>query len=90
MWHASIASPVLREHELERRARAILDGVGDASLGEWLDVRPRALHMRRRLSTAERAIVGDVLDLRGTPEATARLDEIRRAVPGVLPIGWRE
>jgi hypothetical protein len=64
-----------------------LDGVGDPALGEWWEVGRTAGHLRRRLSDAEAeegAFI--VTDLRGTPEASARLEPVRRW----LPPGWEE
>lgn len=58
---------------LESAAARALDGVGDASLGEWTQAPRRVFHLRRRLSAAEVAQVGPVRDIRGTPEAGDRL-----------------
>lgn len=68
VWHASVAAhggadPSYREVILRRA----LDGVGDASRGEWIDANPRAVHIRRRLSESEDRIVGPVKDVRGNP-----------------------
>lgn len=57
----------------ERFAETALAGVGAAKFGEWRQDRPQAFHIRRRLTRAEEAKVGPVLDLRGTDEARARL-----------------
>jgi hypothetical protein len=85
VWHASVASTFLRDHQLEARARALLDGVGDPALGEWVDVRPRATHIRRRLTPDEAAGL-EVMDIRGTPDSVARLAVVRH----LLPPGWHE
>jgi hypothetical protein len=54
-------------------ARRQLNGVGDARLGQWEEHSPTGvLHLRRRLAVDEQALVGDVLDIRCTPEARAR------------------
>ena len=75
-------------------ARAALEGVGDASLGEWETWTGRAVHpwtglgyaLRRRLSVVEQDSVGPALDVRGTPEAERRL----AVVAQWLPPGWKE
>jgi hypothetical protein len=86
VWHASIAPRgiVLAESTLRRFAVAALDAVGDAKLGEYEEYSGRAFHLRRRLSLAEQALVGDVVDVRGTPEAERRLRPVRH----LLPAGW--
>jgi len=60
-----------------------LGGVGDGGLGEWKEIGDKAVHIRRRVSDRERASIGglDVVDVRGTPEATRRIDRIRPFVP---------
>lgn len=63
-----------------------LHGVGDEALGQWEGRGDVAYHIRRRLSTEEQELVGDVLDVRGTPEALRRYNLIRR----YLPQGWKE
>jgi hypothetical protein len=72
---------------LKGKARQALEGVGDASLGEWMETGRAAVHLRRRLSDAEvEEGAFKVVDVRGTPEATARLEPVRRW----LPPGWDE
>ena len=94
MWHASIAEfpprpmvdPVVTA--LARGlARGALDGVGDATLGEWLQVGDAAVHLRRRLSAAEAELVGPVVDIRGDD---AEVERRLAAVATILPPGWRE
>jgi hypothetical protein len=56
----------------------VLTGVGDASLGEWVDAvgMGRGIaHVQRRLTDAERATFGvpEPYDIRGTDEETRRL-----------------
>jgi hypothetical protein len=58
-----------------------LEGVGDAALGEWFEVGQVAVHLRRRLSAEEQKRVGDVIDVRGTPEAERRLARVRQWLP---------
>jgi hypothetical protein len=86
VWHASIAPQgvVLAEATLRRFAFAALAGVGDAKLGEYEEYSGRAFHLRRRLSLDEQAMVGEVVDVRGTPEAERRLRPVRH----LLPEGW--
>lgn len=86
MWHASIAPRgiVLAEGTLHRYALAALVGVGDARLGEFEEYSGRAFHLRRRLSSEEQLLVGEVVDVRGTPEAERRLRPVRH----LLPAGW--
>jgi hypothetical protein len=50
-----------------------LQGVGDASLGEWHEFTGKAYHIRRRLDKGEELIIGSPVDLRQTDEATRRL-----------------
>lgn len=50
---------------------ALLD-VGSALLGQWEEDRPKAYHLRRRLTAAEAENVR-VRDIRNTPEAMDRL-----------------
>jgi len=73
----------LAESTLRRMALAAIDGVGDAELGQWEEM-GRAFHVRRRLTAEEAEMVGEVVDIRGTPEARRRL----RSVSHLLPAGW--
>jgi hypothetical protein len=62
------------ELEYVERARRALAGVGDAMLGEWLEVGEVAVHLRRRCSADEWPTGrpwGD--DLRHTDAGRARL-----------------
>jgi hypothetical protein len=89
VWHASVSTGGLRIEEL-LRAEAVrqLQGVGDASLGEWHEWTGVAYHIRRRLSVREQRAVGPVVDVRKTPEAAVRAARLgallRLAPPGVL------
>lgn len=86
MWHASIMPRLrLSLEALDRTARNVLAGVGDPTLGEWTE-HGAAYHLRRRLSTAEAALVGPVVDVRGTFEAQKRLSRVAH----LLPRGWEE
>lgn len=89
VWHASIAplpGVPFSAPSLRAIAMKVLDGVGDASLGQWEQVSPRALHIRRRVSDAEWAGRPWGHDLRGTDEAKQRL----AAVAHLLPPDWDE
>lgn len=85
--HASIAGPAGRR-DLRTRALFALHGVGAPRLGQWDEWTGRAFHLRRRLSLVEEAEVGSIIDIRGTPEADARLAPLRSC--GLLPATWRE
>ena len=87
MWHASISAPVLDARNPEALfavAEKVLDGVGAASLGEWREIGGVAMHLRRRLTPSEAAVIGPVVDVRGTWEHHKRLNRIRRYLPEKL------
>ncbi len=65
----------------EPRAFKALEGVGDASLGEWVERTPKAVHVRRRISEAEQLVIGEVRDIRGTEECSSRLEILFAAAP---------
>ena len=79
VWHASAVGAT--EAQSEAMARRALVGVGDAKLGEWTECGRTAVHVRRRLSAREAVVVGEVRDIRGTPEESARLDALLRDAP---------
>ena len=90
VWHVSVA-PLRAFYGATlcgRRAEQELDGLGDATLGEWREWTGRAYHLRRRLSAAEADRVGPVRDIRRTPEAHRRAAELglrlKLAPPDVL------
>ena len=63
-------------------------GVGDASLGEWVERRPRVIHIRRRLSAEEQRVVGGARDIRGTNEEVERMKALLDDAPhlaGLIP-----
>jgi hypothetical protein len=62
----------------------VLDGVGDATLGEWREIGTIAVHLRRRLSEVEALRVGPVRDVRHTWEHTKRVNAVRRYLPEPL------
>lgn len=63
-----------------------LSGVGDAAAGEWREIGEKAVHLRRRLTVDEAALVGGVVDVRGTAEAMRRFNRMQRH----LPVGCTE
>lgn len=85
MWHASVGKS---GDAASRRLKAltVLAGVGDASLGEWFSDSPVASHVRRRLSESEAALIGPVVDVRGTDEGASRVSRMAQ----YLPHGWTE
>jgi len=70
--------PSYRRAEL---CREILQGFGDVSLGEWIEDRPIAFHIRRRLAVDEAKDIGEPIDFRGTEEGPKRLKEIAAFLP---------
>lgn len=66
---------------LGRLAMRALHGVGSRERGEWHDWTGTAYHVRRRLNAKEQAKVGDVLDVRGKPEAMERFAAIQSLLP---------
>jgi hypothetical protein len=71
--------------ELAERA---LRGVGDATLGEWRERPARIVHLRRRLTDAERLAFASpaltVRDIRGTPEELERMVLLLEDAPVLL------
>lgn len=67
-------------------AERALAGVGDAALGEWRElgsVGSGVVHIRRRLSHAERELAGGltVRDVRGTDEERLLVRQLLREAP---------
>lgn len=58
-----------------------LHGVGSRDRGEWHEWTGKAYHVRRRLNAKEQAKVGEVLDVRGAPEAMKRFAAIQHLLP---------
>jgi len=86
VWHASASlgrAKALDAWELRNAAVRALAGVGDAKLGEWMDVTEIAVHLRRRLSHREQLLVGPVVDIRGTPEAAERVAVVAKQCPNI-------
>jgi hypothetical protein len=82
VWHAS-ASAINETTAWAMAERALL-GVGDPLLGEWRERGQRGvMHVRRRLSDAERAMAGglEVRDIRGTDEERDRIRALLRDAP---------
>jgi len=84
VWHASTA-PLgklgLSESYLRERAHEALEGVGNASLGQWEEYSGYAFHLRRRLTPEEQQAIGEIADIRGTPEQIKRWRRVRRFLP---------
>lgn len=87
VWHVSVASPVitlLTGEILRDMAFGVLEGFGDAGRGEWTEPRPRAFHLRRRLTAKEQEITGDAVDIRGTVEEKLRIVTLVSELPDRL------
>jgi len=93
VWHVSVAPLVVDDiaftgTETMCWAYAVdaLEGVGNASLGEWRERGDLAVHLRRRLSARERRDAGSltVVDVRGTDEHTRRIDRMKPFLPPVM------
>lgn len=82
MWHASgNGGTVSKSRSIARHALA---GVGDASLGEWIEEGRRGIvHVRRRLSSDEQHAFGiaEVRDIRNTNEERDRLAALLADAP---------
>lgn len=66
-----------------------LDGVGDATLGEWEEEGHHGVfHVRRRLSEAEQDAfeIWQVRDIRGTEEEVERLRRLLAFAPHLAPV----
>lgn len=70
----------LRSPALRCLALRHLAGVGDRA-HEWAEDTDRAYHVRRRLTPEEQAVIGAVLDLRGTAEGWERFERMRDQLP---------
>lgn len=70
---------------MEPQARRWLKGVGDPD-HEWTEDRYPFFHLRRRLTPDEAEPIGEVVDVRGTWEATKRLNRVAKW----LPPNWTE
>jgi len=92
VWHASAASTgksLIGLPKLEQYALEALQAVGDSNLGQWIERGIIAAHVRRRLSVAEEALVGPVVDIRqNAAEVAARLRAVQQL--GIVPMTWKE
>lgn len=82
VWHASARA--INDPSSWGMAEHALAGVGDPELGEWRERgHGGVMHIRRRLSDAERAALGGlgVRDIRGTAEEKARMRALLRDAP---------
>ena len=84
MWHVSVGGDGDRAGR-RLKAATLLVGVGDAAQGEWWEHSAIATHLRRRLTEEEAAMVGPVVDVRGTPEAKRRVASVQPYVNFELP-----
>jgi hypothetical protein len=80
VWHASVAGPALADRVKRMLALKSLRGVGQEAL-QWEEGGRIAYHVRRRLTPAEAAMVGEVRDLRGTDEGQQRFERIKPVLP---------
>ena len=83
VWHASVAPTaghIVLKPTLHARALKALEGVGDLT-HEWHEWTGFAYHIRRRLLPDEAQRVGEVRDIRGTPEAVARYQRMATLLP---------
>lgn len=90
MWHASVAYHGRSAPDDSTRlgyALRMLRGVGDCKLGQWYESRPKAYHLRRRLSAVE-AEGWELRDIRHSAEAIERYwslpVQVRRVIPTQL------
>lgn len=63
-------------------AISALAGVGDKSLGQWIEAgRSKVVHVRRRISASEESTIGSAIDIRGTAEESERFRALFRDAP---------
>ena len=62
-------------------ALEVLEGVGDARLGQWEEDGEIAIHIRRRCAPEEAAETGGMVDIRHTQEAERRRNIMQRFLP---------
>lgn len=75
------------EQFLRRYVLDALEGVGNASLGQWMEWTGQYYHVRRRLSYKEQQSIGEAMDIRGTDEATERRKAVECYIPSHMK-GW--
>ncbi len=94
VWHVSVCPQGRRisTRKLALLAHSELFTVGSIASGEWAERTEVALHLRRRLSEREQAIIDPpVLDVRGTEEATIRAARAYAELPaGQVKDHWRQ
>lgn len=86
VWHCSVSSPdPVTEYDLLKLCEKHLSGVGDKSLGEWVQAtrKPDSLvvHLRRRTTPQEEVVIGPLKDIRNTQEARIRVARLLARVP---------
>jgi hypothetical protein len=77
-------SPPRSRAKLQAITYAALAGVGDASAGEWVEwtgANRKTCQVRSRLSAVESLVTGPPRDIRGTPEAMARIERVHKVAP---------
>ena len=84
MWHASGRGH--KRYDSLVIVRSALRGVGDASLGEWLedsDTGSGVVHLRRRLSREEQEAfnIGEPIDIRGTDRERELVQKVLEEAP---------
>jgi hypothetical protein len=67
------------------RAEQALTGLGDPLLGEWHEWSGVAYHIRRRLTPTEQQRIGPAIDIRGTPEARQRANQLGKLLTAIPP-----
>jgi hypothetical protein len=82
VWHCSVSLGTPAAQRL--KALTVLAGFGDSALGEWWEDGLIATHLRRRLSEEETCRVGPIKDIRGTSDAVAAFNAVRRYLPAHL------
>lgn len=86
VWHASIAwlaNQRPKTKVLRNIADELLKAVGTPDQ-QWEELRPRAFHLRRRLTALEQTYTGVAQDIRGTREAkwrAVRMGEWLQRIP---------
>lgn len=88
VWHASVMAA--NRTQAEAMAENALEGVGDATLGEWREYH-KAFHIRRRLSHDEQKKFGlRMIDLRNTDEGNLRLFKLGQQFPWLCALAMQE
>ena len=91
VWHVMLSAPGSDKMPEHSAAELFLDEppVGNFETGQWYDKGGTStapcLHVRRRLTEAEVQVSGPVEDVRGTPRATQRWQDVREYLPPGFP-----